>query len=127
MGHTALILKIECSTISHNNYSVYSELYQSGNWIKSTIEYPLSFDPGESMRYNTFITHLLSGVITEATGEGTDKFAHRHLFAPMGIDIDYWEKDSQGICFGGNSMHVTPREMAVFGLLYLQKGMLEEL
>jgi len=43
----------------------------------------------------------------------------------MGIDIDYWEKDPQGICFGGNSMHVTPREMAVFGLLYLQKGMLQ--
>jgi CubicO group peptidase (beta-lactamase class C family) len=109
---------------SHNNYSVYRELYQSENWIRSTIEYPLSFDPGERMRYNTFITHLLSGVINEATGQATDKFAHSNLFAPMGIDIDYWEKDPQGICFGGNSMHVTPREMAVFGLLYLQNGKL---
>jgi CubicO group peptidase (beta-lactamase class C family) len=107
-----------------NNYAVYSELYSSDNWIKKTIEYPLVNDPGERMRYNTFITHLLSGVITQATGQGTDEFAFTHLFAHMGIDIDSWEKDPQGICFGGNSMHVTPREMAVFGLLYLQNGVL---
>jgi len=89
---------------AYNNYSVYSELYNSGNWIKSTIEYPLVNDPGAGMRYNTFITHLLSGVITEATGQGTDEFAKSNLFSPMGIDIDSWEKDPQGICFGGNSM-----------------------
>jgi CubicO group peptidase (beta-lactamase class C family) len=76
------------------------------------------------MRYNTFITHLLSGVITQVTGQGTDEFATDHLFTPMGIDLDSWGKDPQGICFGGNSMHVTPREMAVFGLLYLQAGVL---
>ena len=107
-----------------DNYSVYWELYNSENWIRSTIEYPLVSDPGEVMRYNTFITHLLSGVITKATGQGTDEFGKKYLFTPMGIDIDYWEKDPQGICFGGNSMHVTPREMAVLGLLYLQNGML---
>jgi CubicO group peptidase (beta-lactamase class C family) len=111
---------------AENDYAVYWELYSSDNWIKNTIEYPLVSDPGERMRYNTFITHLLSGVITQATGQGTDEFAATHLFAPMGIDVDSWEKDPQGICFGGNSMHVTPREMAVFGLLYLQDGVLRE-
>ena len=109
---------------AENDYAVYWELYSSDNWIKNTIEYPLASDPGERMRYNTFITHLLSGVITRATGQGTDEFAATHLFSPMGIDVDSWEKDPQGICFGGNSMHVTPREMAVFGLLYLQNGRL---
>lgn len=89
-----------------------------------TIEHPLVSDPGEVMRYNTFITHLLSGVITKAAGQGTDEFGKKFLFAPMGIDIDYWEKNPQGICFGRNSMHVTPREMAVLGLLYLQNGVL---
>ncbi|MCK4749342.1 MAG: serine hydrolase, partial [Bacteroidales bacterium] len=79
-------------------------------------------DPGDDMRYNTFITHLLSGVITEATGQSTLEFAHEYLFAPMGIDIDSWEQDPQGIYFGGNTMHVTPRELAAFGLLYLNGG-----
>jgi CubicO group peptidase (beta-lactamase class C family) len=107
-----------------DDYRVYSELYNSENWIRSTIEYPLVSDPGKYMRYNTFITHLLSGVITRATGRSTLEFAREYLFQPMGIDIDYWEKDPQGIYFGGNSMYVTPREMAVFGLLYLQNGTL---
>lgn len=111
---------------SANDYQVYSSLYNSGNWIKSTIEYPLVQDPGEGMKYNTFITHLLSGVITKATGQSTSEFAYNKLFKPMGIDIDYWEKDPQGIYFGGNSMQVTPREMAVFGLLYLNKGKLND-
>ena len=109
---------------SADNYAVYMELYNSDNWIKETIEYPLIFDPGERMRYNTFITHILSGVITRATGKSTFDFAFQHLFKPMGIDVDFWEQDPQGIYFGGNSMHITPREMAAFGYLYLNDGML---
>ena len=96
-------------------------------WIESTIEYPLVTEPGWQIKYNTFITHLLSGVITRATGQSTYEFAHEQLFKPMGINIDSWEQDPQGIYFGGNSMHVTPREMAVFGLLYLNNGHLNGL
>ena len=40
------------------------------------------------MRFGiTFITHLLSGVITEATGMSTYEFAFNNLFKPMGIDV----------------------------------------
>lgn len=87
-------------------------------------DHPLVYDPGERMSFNTFNTDLLSGVISKATGQSTYSFARRQLFAPMGIDVDYWEQDPQGIYFGGNSMHVSPREMAAFGLMYLQNGML---
>ena len=120
--HHLLTMQMGIERESENDYGVYSTLYNSDNWIKNTIEYPLILDPGDDMRYNTFITHLLSGVITEATGQSTLEFAHEHLFAPMGIDIDSWEQDPQGIYFGGNTMHVTPRELAAFGLLYLNGG-----
>lgn len=119
-----LTMRMGIAGEAEDNYGVYAALYNSDNWIRSTIESPLISDPGTEMHYNTFITHLLSGVITEATGRGTDDFAEEFLFSPMGIDVDSWEKDPQGICFGGNSMYVTPREMAVFGLLYLQHGRL---
>ena len=55
----------------------------------------------------------------------TAEFAEKYVFNPMGIDVDYWEQDPQRIYFGGNSMHVTPREMAVFGLVYLNNGQLD--
>jgi CubicO group peptidase (beta-lactamase class C family) len=108
---------------AHDDYRVYRELYNSDNWIEMTIAYPLIYDPGERMRYNTFTTHLLSGVITRATGMNTHDFGFYHLFKPLGIDVDFWEQDPQGIYFGGNSMYLTPREMAAFGFLYLNDGM----
>jgi len=106
IGHL-LTMRMGIEDESAGNYGIYAGLYNSANWIKSTIEYPLS------------------GVITKATGQSTLEFAEENLFDPMGIDIDSWEQDPQGIYFGGNSMHVTPREMAVFGLLYLQHGVLK--
>jgi len=107
-----------------DNYSVYWQMYNSDNWIKTTIESPLVSNPGEKMRYNTFQTHLLSAIITKSTGKRTLEFATEFLFMPMQIDIDFWEQDPQGYYFGGNSMYFTPREMALLGLLYLNKGKL---
>jgi CubicO group peptidase (beta-lactamase class C family) len=109
---------------ANNNYGVFWSLYTSANWIQATIEYPLSYNPGERMSYNSFQTHLLSGVITKATGMSTLAFARRVLTDPMGITIDYWEQDPQGIYFGGSNMYITPREMATFGYLYLNEGRL---
>ena len=108
-----------------NDYALYREIYASDNWIKNTIELPLLSAPGEKMRYNTFQTHLLSAIITRASGMSTLDFARNSLFEPMGIDVDFWEQGPSGYFFGGNSMFFTPREMAVLGLLYLNGGLLE--
>jgi CubicO group peptidase (beta-lactamase class C family) len=112
---------------SEDNYSAYDEIRNSDDWIKKTIEAPLLFNPGERMRYNTFQTHLLSGIITKAGGRSTLDFAVENLFKPMKIDMEYWEKDPQGYYFGGNSMHCTPQEMAMLGFLYLNHGKLNDL
>jgi len=102
----------------------YFLIYNSANWIKTTIEFPLVFDPGERFRYNTFQTHLLSAIITKTSGMSTMAFANRFLTGPMGVIIHAWEQDPQGYYFGGNSMFFTPREMAVLGYMYLNDGRL---
>ena len=102
----------------------YMDVYNSDNWLKTTLELPLIFSPGEGFSYNAYVTHVLSGVITKATGTSTKDFAQLHLTNPMGITIGEWEQDPQGYYFGGNSMHFTPRDMAVLGYLYLNKGRL---
>lgn len=106
-------------TNEHNNYM---DLYYSNNWIKNTLEWPLSYDPGERMSYNTFHTHLLSGILTKATESTTWDYANEVLFEPLGIEIRDWEQDRQGIYFGGNSMFFTTRDMATLGYLYLNDG-----
>jgi CubicO group peptidase (beta-lactamase class C family) len=105
----------------------YFQLYNSDNWVGATIEFPLTYSPGERFSYNTFQTHLLSAIITKATNMSTMDFASRFLTGPMGITIDDWETDPQGIYFGGNTMHFTPREMAVLGYLYLHYGRLNDI
>jgi CubicO group peptidase (beta-lactamase class C family) len=120
-----LTMRMGIASESANNYSVYQSIYNSANWIKTTIEYPLIDDPGATIHYNTFQTHLLSTIVTKATQQSTWDFATEYLLTPMKIDVDDWEQDSQGYYFGGNSMFFTPREMAVLGYLYLHNGNLE--
>ena len=104
--------------------AVYFTFTSSSNWIKTIIELPLDFDPGTRAQYSTAGTHLLSGVLTIASGMSTYEFAKIFLFGPMGIEIMGWSRDPQGIYFGGNDMFFTTRNMAVLGLLYMNRGKL---
>jgi CubicO group peptidase (beta-lactamase class C family) len=103
----------------HNNYS---RLYGTSNWIQSAIEEPLLYNPGETHSYNTFLTHLLSGISTKTSGMSTLEFGQKYLCDPLGIIIQDWQQSPQGIYFGGNSMFFTTRDMAVLGYLYLNDG-----
>jgi CubicO group peptidase (beta-lactamase class C family) len=103
----------------------YLQIYNSQNWIKTTIEYPLASDPGERFSYNTFQTHLLAAIIARSSGTSVSEFAEKYLTSAMGIDIDFWERDLQGNFFGGNNMYFTPREMAVLGYMYLNNGRID--
>lgn len=102
----------------------YSVFTSSSNWIKTIIESRLKFTPGSGSLYSTASTHLISGMLTKAAGMSTMEFAKVNLFDPMGIVINDWARDPQGIYFGGNNMIMTTRNMAVLGLLYLNKGKL---
>ncbi|MBN2279295.1 MAG: serine hydrolase [Candidatus Marinimicrobia bacterium] len=121
-----LTMQMGIASESDNSYELYMELYNSDDWIAETLDLPLISAPGEAMHYNTFQTHLLSAVITRAAGCNTLKFARQHLFEKMKIDCDQWEKGPQGYYFGGNSMYFTPREMAVLGLLVLNRGLIDD-
>lgn len=103
----------------HNNYS---RLYNTPNWIQSAIDEPLLYNPGERHSYNTFLTHIISGIITKESGMSTYDFANEYLFEPLGITIQDWKQSPQGIYFGGNNMFFTTRDMAVLGYLYLNGG-----
>lgn len=100
----------------------YSVFTNSSNWIKTIIQNSLNFTPGTRSLYSTASTHLVSGMLTKASGMSTMEFAKINLFDPMGIVINDWAHDPQGIYFGGNDMFMTTRNMAVLGLLYLNKG-----
>jgi CubicO group peptidase (beta-lactamase class C family) len=96
---------------------------QSKSWFEYTINLPMLYDPGKKFDYNTGGTHLLSGVLTKATGMPIKSFADKFLFGLLGITNYDWDKDPAGYYIGGFGLKLTPREMAKFGYLYLMDGM----
>lgn len=94
------------------------------DFIKDILEMPLMSNPGEEFHYSSVGAHLLSGIITKATGMNTKTFAEKYLCTPLGISIPFWEGDTQGYPYGGSGMDLIPRDMARFGYLYLKNGLL---
>lgn len=100
----------------------YGAWVQSRNWVRYALSRPVVAEPGGPMLYSTGNTHLLSAILTEATGQSTLEYARRNLAEPLGIRLRPWTTDPQGIYFGGNEMRLTPREMLRFGELYRNEG-----
>ncbi len=97
-------------------------LNRSQDWVADILSLPISNAPGSLFHYSTGVSHVMSAVLTEATGMSTCEFAHRYLFAPLGIEADFWGVDPKGYFTGGHSVSMTARELARFGQLFLQEG-----
>jgi CubicO group peptidase (beta-lactamase class C family) len=74
------------------------------------------------MLYSTGSTHILSAILTRVTGRSTHDLARDWLGQPLGIAIPPWQRDPQGIYFGGNNMKLSPRALLRFGELYRNGG-----
>ena len=114
-----LTMRAGLETTSNRNYGRW---VQSGNWVRHVLTRPLVAEPGTQMIYSTGSTHLLSAIITQASGMDTHSFARRYLGESMGISVPRWTTDPQGIYFGGNEMSMTPRDMLAIGEMYLNCG-----
>ncbi|MBI2828992.1 MAG: serine hydrolase [Acidobacteria bacterium] len=106
---------------SNRNYGAW---VTSRHWVRHALARPMFAAPGEEMEYSTGNTHLLSAILTKATGKSTLRFANEVLAKPLGFTLAPWPRDPQGIYFGGNDMLMTPRQMLAFGELYLNEGRL---
>lgn len=118
VGHL-LSMQAGLETTSFYNYGAW---VLSNDWVAFALNQPLQSPPGTRMRYSSGNFHILSAILTEATGKSTLDFAREVLGRPLGIQIHPWTQDPAGIYFGGNNMEFTPREMLAFGELYLHGG-----
>lgn len=120
VGH-ALSLRTGLQSTSGRNYGRW---VQSDNWVRHALTRPMVDRPGGRMIYSTGPSHLLSASLMEASGESSRTVARRWL-SGLGITLGFWPNDPQGIGFGGNDMHISPRDLARIGELYRQGGVLD--
>ncbi|MFW9922490.1 MAG: serine hydrolase domain-containing protein [Candidatus Thorarchaeota archaeon] len=102
------------------------ELLSAENAVQFMLNLPMSHEPGTTYNYNTGSSQLLTAILQRVTGITCLEFANEKLFSPLGIKNVVWEKDNQGINYGGTLMALTPRDLAKIGYLYLNNGTWEE-
>jgi CubicO group peptidase (beta-lactamase class C family) len=102
--------------------SSFTYMIDSPDWVQYVLDQPMRYAPGVVWDYNSGGSHLLSMIINQSVGTTTLDYAESHLFTPLGITDYQWDTDPQGVVFGGANLHLTPRDMAKFGFLYLNNG-----
>ena len=103
----------------------WSQYGSSPDWIHFAINLPLKNNPGEVFNYCCPQSNLLCAILTKATGMSAQDFANQYLCTPLNINITHWEKDPQGYCIGSSGIHISARDLAKFGYLYLNNGVFQ--
>jgi len=112
------------------------------DWCKYTLDRMGQNGKIGDFQYCTAGAHLLSAILTRCTGTTAREFANERLFKPIsmkaipdyemsafgfeqlfGSEVRGWVKDPNGNSAGGWGLTLTPRDMARFGYLYLNRGM----
>ena len=115
---------------------------RSEDWIAEVLNSGTFDQPGRTLLYSSGNSHLLSALLQAGTGKTPGEYANDHLFVPLGIEFrksnrdqlykgweelhipvpGTWRQDNNGLEIGAFGLHLTAREMAKFGFLYLNKG-----
>lgn len=118
-----LTMRAGLATTSRANYGPW---VISDNWVEYVLSRPLVEEPGKEMVYSTGSTHLLSVILTRATGMSTRQFAEKYLFDPLNIAIGGWDRDPQGYYMGGNNLALSPSSLLKIGTMVMNKGVYQD-
>jgi CubicO group peptidase (beta-lactamase class C family) len=94
----------------------------SGHYPPLIEEFPLTADPGTEFNYSNLSSNWIGIIVDRATGMNLKAYAEENLFLPLGVEAGEWGTDAEGHNNGCGDLHLTPRDAAKFGLLYLNDG-----
>jgi hypothetical protein len=95
---------------------------QSLDLVQFALDLPMITDPGTTYSYCSPGMHLLSAILSRATGMSELDFGREYLFGPLGITDVIWPADAQGVTHGWGDLYLHPRDAAKFGQLWLNGG-----
>lgn len=101
------------------------EAVWSGDYVHLVAEFPLTHDPGTTFQYSNLTSHWLGVIVARACITNLKSFAQEYLFDPLHAEIGNWKEDLDGYNWGAGEIHVSARDAAKFGLLYLHDGSFE--
>ncbi|MFN2147710.1 MAG: serine hydrolase domain-containing protein [Anaerolineales bacterium] len=105
--------------------SAYLEALYWGVYPPLIEAFPLVSEPGTDFHYSNLSYSWLAIILERACGPDLKDFARQHLFEPTETEVGDWLKDREGNFIGSGGIHVTARDAAKFGLLYMRHGAYE--
>lgn len=102
-----------------------TQLEKSDDWVKFTIDRPMSEEPGTRWNYNSGASELLAYVFRKATKMDVEEYGARYLFAPLGIDRWYWKRIPVGLADTEGGLYLEARDLAKIWYLFMKDGMWE--
>lgn len=118
------------------------QLCIQSDWVKYTLNMLGQQGRIGDFKYSTAGAHLLSAIITRATGKNAREFANERLFRRIGMEeiphhemrsfgfddlfgvhVKGWVEDPDGHSTGGWGLTLKPRDMVRLGWLYLNRGL----
>jgi CubicO group peptidase (beta-lactamase class C family) len=103
----------------------YWDAVWSGEYLSLIEKFPLTCDPGTQFQYSNLTSHWLGIIVARACGKDLKSFGNEYLFSPLDVEVGDWNRDVDGYYIGGGDIQFTARDMARFGLLYLNGGQYE--
>ncbi len=100
----------------------YNNWWNSSDQITYLLNRNFANTPGSYFNYNSAGSHLLSIIVSQASGMTTEDFAKQFLFEPLRITFSSWRKDKRGYNNGAAGLFLTPYDMQKIGSLLLNKG-----
>ncbi len=94
----------------------------SKNWVEYALDQDFVSEIDGRMVYSTGTSHLLSVIISKASGMSTKAFAEKYLFDPLDIREGGWDRDPQGYYMGGNNMALSPKDLLKIGQMLMDDG-----
>jgi CubicO group peptidase (beta-lactamase class C family) len=95
----------------------------TGEYINDIADIPLTADPGTRFQYSNLTSNWLGIIVARATGTDLMSLGKEYLFNPLRVSPgEGWNRDLDGYYIGSGDIQFTARDMAKFGLLYLNGG-----
>ena len=104
--------------------ALWDELW-SGDYLHCIADIPLVSDPGTAFNYSNLTSNWLGIIVARACDTDLKTFGQEYLFSPLGAQVGDWNQDLDGYYIGSGDIQFTARDMAKFGLLYLNNGAYE--
>lgn len=99
-------------------------MYPTPNWLQFALDQPMNKESTNDKKWSYYTAGviILGDIINKKVPDGLEKYAHKNLFAPLGIQNYQWEYTPQKVANTAGGLRMCSLDYAKYGQLYKNNG-----